>query len=47
MLRWSHIFGALMLVLMLWTGAAAEASRSLDVVPVAPSALGHFEGDID
>ena len=45
--RWVHLLGALMLVLMMWTAGLAHAADSIDVVPVAAQAVGHFEGDKD
>ena len=47
MSRWFRLFGALMLVLMLWTAGPARAADIIDVVPVAAEAMGHFEGDKD
>lgn len=47
MLRWTNIVGALLLVLMIWTGASAHAAERFDCVPVTEQAAGHFEGDRD
>ena len=46
--RWTSIFGALLLVLMLWTGGAAHAAERFDCIPAtAAEAAGHFDGDQD
>ena len=45
--RWTSLIGALMLVLMLWTGGAAHAAERFDCIPVSAAAAGHFEGDRD
>lgn len=45
--RWTSLMGALMLVLMLWTGGAAHAAERFDCMPVTAEAAGHFEGDKD
>ena len=45
--RWTALLGALMLVLMIWTGSAAHAAEQLDCLPVAAETLGHFDGDSD
>ena len=45
--RWTALLGALMLVLMLWTGSAAHAVEQLDCVPVAADTIGHYDGDTD
>ena len=47
MLRWTTLIGALMLVLMLWTGGAAHAAERFDCIPVTLQAEGHFDGDGD
>lgn len=41
------LIGALMLVLMLWTGGLAHAAERIDCIPVTAEAAGHFEGDGD
>ncbi|GLR47643.1 hypothetical protein [Sphingomonas astaxanthinifaciens] len=38
---------ALMLVLVLWTGSAAQAAEAIGCAEVAASAEGHFDGDGD
>lgn len=45
--RWTSLFGALLLVLMLWTGGAAHATERFDCVPVIAETAGHFDGDQD
>lgn len=45
--RWTHIIGALMLVLMLWAGGVAHATDQAQIVPVTVEAAGHFDGDGD
>ena len=45
--RWTTLLGALMLVLMLWTGGAAHAAERFDCIPVTAEAAGHFDGDQD
>lgn len=45
--RWTHLIGALMLVLMLWTGGAAHAADQDPIVPVTVEATRHFDGDGD
>lgn len=47
MRRWTSMIGALMLVLMLWTGGAAHAAERFDCIPVTEQSAGHFEGDRD
>lgn len=47
MTRWTSILGALMLVLMLWTGGVAHAAEQFDCMPVTAETIGHFEGDQD
>lgn len=47
MSRWTTLFGALMLVLMLWSGSAAHAVEELNCNPVAAETIGHYEGDTD
>lgn len=44
---WKAIAGALMLVLMLWTGGLAHAAEQIQCVPASADAAGHFEGDAD
>lgn len=45
--RWTSLIGALMLVLMLWTGGAAHATERFDCIPVTSEVAGHFQGDRD
>ncbi len=45
--RWTSLIGALMLVLMLWTGGAAHAAERINCLPVTAEAAGHFDGDED
>ncbi len=45
--RWTSFIGALMLVLMLWTGGAAHAAERFDCIPTTAEAAGHFDGDRD
>jgi len=45
--RWISLVGAMMLVLMLWTGGAAHAAERFDCIPVSVEAAGHFDGDRD
>lgn len=45
--RWTSVLGALMLVLVFWTGGAAHAAESFRCVPATAEAAGHFEGDSD
>lgn len=47
MTRWTSLLGAMMLVLMLWTGVAAHAAEGFDCIPVTADVAGHFEGDRD
>ena len=47
MTRWTSMLGALLLVLMLWTGSSAHAAERFDCIPVTAEASGHFEGDRD
>lgn len=47
MQRWTTILGALLIVLMLWTGSSAHASERVDCIPVAAESAGHFDGDKD
>lgn len=46
MRRWTHLFGAILLFLFLWTGTAAYADRYLPVAVAGESAT-HFDGDKD
>lgn len=45
--RWTSLVGAIMLVLMLWTGGATHAAAAFDCIPVTTEAAGHFDGDQD
>ena len=45
--RWTSILGALLLVLMLWTGSSAHAAERSDCIPATSEATNHFEGDRD
>ena len=45
--RWTSFFGAMMLVLMMWTGGATHAAAAFDCIPVQAETSGHFEGDQD
>lgn len=47
MLGLKTLFGALMLVLMVWTGGLAHAAEQIECIPVTSEAAGHFEGDGD
>ena len=47
MIRLKPIFGALMLVLMLWTGGLAHAAERAVCIPAAAETGGHYEGDDD
>lgn len=47
MYRWVSLLGAVMLILMLWTGSAAHAAERFDCMPVTAEAAGHFDGDQD
>lgn len=47
MIRWTTILGALMLVLLVWTGGTARAADRLDCSPVTSQIACHFEGDRD
>lgn len=44
---WKALIGALMLVLMLWTGGLAHAAERAVCIPAAADAAGHYEGDDD
>lgn len=45
--RWTSILGALLLVLMLWTGSSAHAAERFDCIPVTAEAVNHYDGDQD
>ena len=45
--RWTSLLGAILLVLMLWTGGAAHATERFDCIPATAEAADHFEGDQD
>ena len=45
--RWVHFFGALALVLLLWTGGPAYAGERQLPIAVAADSAGHFAGDKD
>ena len=45
--RWTSILGALLLVLMLWTGSSAHAAERPDCIPATSEAANHYEGDRD
>lgn len=45
--RWTSILGALMLVLLLWTGGAAHAAEQFNCIPATAEAAHHFDGDQD
>lgn len=45
--RWLHLFGALALVLLLWTGGPAYAGERQLPIAVAADSAGHFAGDKD
>ena len=47
MRRFFHLCGALMLVVMLWTGVSAHAAEALGCIEVSSAAAGHFDGDRD
>lgn len=47
MRRWPQILIAIMLVLLIWTGNAAQASHRFDCIPATADTAGHFEGDGD
>jgi hypothetical protein len=47
-MKWSvKIVGALMLVLMVWTGGLAHASEPANCLPPTAESAAHFEGDGD
>lgn len=45
--RWTSLLGALMLVVLVWTGSAAHASHQFDCIPATAETGGHFKGDGD
>ena len=45
MIRWTSLLGAMMLVLLLWTGGAAHAAERIACIPVTAEAADHFDGD--
>lgn len=45
--RWTSLIGAMLLILMLWTGGAAHAAEGFDCIPATSATVGHFEGDAD
>lgn len=45
--RWIHLLGALMLVLMLWTGGTARAAEGYMPIAISAETIGHFAGDKD
>lgn len=47
MIRWTSIVGALLLVLMLWTGGAAHAAERFGCISVAAAAVDEFDGEQD
>jgi hypothetical protein len=47
MQRWTSLIGALLLVLMSWTGGAAHAAERFDCIPATAQAGDHFDGDQD
>lgn len=47
MIRLTTIIGALMLVLLVWTGGSARAADRLDCGTVTSQIACHFEGDRD
>lgn len=47
MSRWTNFIGALLLVLVLWTGTSAHAAERFDCIPVTEQSAEHFEGDRD
>lgn len=44
---WKSLLGAIMLVLMLWTGGLAQAAERVDCIPTTAEAAGHYDGDGD
>lgn len=47
MKRWTSLLGAMLLVLMLWTGSSGHAAERVDCMPVTSQTAGHFDGDRD
>ena len=47
MIRWTNLVGALLLVLLVWTGTSAHAAERFDCLPVTEQSAGHFDGDRD
>lgn len=47
MKRWTHLFVALALVLMMWAGGTARAAEGYDPIVVSAESTGHFSGDSD
>lgn len=45
--RWTSLLGAVLLVLMLWTGGASHAAERFDCIPATAEAASHFDGDQD
>lgn len=45
--RWTSLLGAMMLVLMLWTGGTASASERFGCIPATSELANHFDGDQD
>ena len=45
--RWTSLLGALLLVLMLWTGSSTHAAERVDCIPATSQPAGHFDGDSD
>ena len=45
--RWTSILGALLLVLMLWTGSSARAAERFDCIPMTAEAANHYDGERD
>lgn len=45
--RWTSILGALLLVLMLWTGSPTHAAEQFGCIPATSEAANHYEGDRD
>jgi hypothetical protein len=42
--RWTSLLGAILLVLMLWTGGAAHATERFDCIPATAEATDHYDG---
>lgn len=47
MRRWTSILGAMLVVLMLWTGGLAHAAEQARCIPPTAESAAHFEGDGD